>query len=105
MPIPSPVTASRVSLIRQERARTEHIALVYRLLPSGILATLGVASLLVWGLMDHIPRVWLYGWLAVVILVSAVRVGGLRAWQRSAVPRPLLRIGCGIFTWVPPPRD
>lgn len=86
MPIPSPVTSSRANLILQERARGEHIALVYRLLPSGILATLGVASLLVWGLMGHVPYAWLYGWLASVIGVSAMRLWGLRAWRHSAAP-------------------
>lgn len=86
MPVPSPVTSSRAQLILQERARGEQIALVYRLLPSGILATLGVASLLAWGLMDHVPHRWLYGWFVIVIVVSGVRIWGLRAWQRSAAP-------------------
>ncbi len=106
MPIPSPVSASRIDLIRQERARAERIAVVYRLLPSGILATLGVASLLAWGLMNHVPHVWLYGWLAGVILVSALRLGGLRAWQRSATPAAgrwvwYFYLGAAIagFTW------
>ena len=71
---------------REARSRAGQVALVYGLLPSGILATLGVSTLLAWGLAGHIPGIWLYTWLGSVLLVSSVRLLNLRAWRRSAAP-------------------
>jgi len=68
------------------RSRAEQIALVFNLLPSGILATLGVSTLLAWGLVGHMPRIWLYTWLGSVLLVSTARLLNLRAWRRSVSP-------------------
>ncbi len=68
------------------RSRVEQVALVYGLLPSGILATLGVSTLLAWGLVGRMPEIWLYAWLGSVLLVSSVRLLNLRAWRRSAAP-------------------
>ena len=86
--------------------RAEQVALVYRLLPGGIYATLGISSLLVWGLMEQVPQNWLYAWLASVVLVSSARLLCWRAWKRSETLEPVLWVRlfylgaiAGGFTW------
>lgn len=70
----------------QVLARTEQLALVYRLLPGGIAASLGVAILLAGGLMGHVPDQSLAVWLISAALVAVLRFLNLRAWQRSSTP-------------------
>jgi len=80
-PIQPPINVSR-----QDRSRAEQIALVYSLLPSGIIATLSVAAILALGLAGRVSNAWLYIWLASVLVVSGVRMFNLRALRRSTAP-------------------
>ena len=91
---------------RQNRSRAEQIALVFDLLPGAILASLGVASLLAWGLAGYVPRGWLYLWFASVLLISGVRLLTLFAWRRTSAPTSPhwvwhLYVGAGVagLTW------
>lgn len=61
--------------------------MVYRLLPGGIFASVGIAILLAWGLAEQVPRSLLYGWLTSVVLVSGARLLGWRAWNHSDAPQ------------------
>lgn len=103
---PFPSSSFPKSLNRQDRARAEQIALVYSLLPGGIYATLGISVLLAWGLQEHLPRNWLYGWLTSVLLVCGARLLCLRAWNHSDVPESVrwvrffyLGAAAGGMTW------
>lgn len=83
---PFPASSFPGKLSRQDRTRAEQIALVYRLLPGGIYTAAGIAILLAWGLMEQVPRSWLYAWLASIMLVSVARLLCLRAWNHSDAP-------------------
>jgi hypothetical protein len=75
-----------LSPARQVLARSEQVAMVYRLLPGGIGASVGVAILLAGGLYGHVGEWHLVIWLGTVVFVSAVRLLSLRAWRCSRTP-------------------
>lgn len=81
-----PNTLPTMSDVRQSRARTEQIAMVYRLLPGGLAASIVVGILLAAGLRGYVPDRNLAIWLGILILVTGARWLNMRAWQRSPTP-------------------
>ena len=81
-----PSSISPLSPARQALARSEQVAMVYRLLPGGIGASAGVAILLAVGLSGHVPEQNLAIWLGTLALVSGARLLTLRAWRQSQTP-------------------
>ena len=82
----TPSSLPPMSRAWQVLARAEQLSMVYRLLPGGIAASLGVAILLAVGLMGHVPNQSLTIWLSSAALVAVLRFLNLRAWQRSNTP-------------------
>ena len=82
----SELSSDSMNPSRQALARSEQVAMVYRLLPMGIVASGGVAILLAVGLIGHVPDRNLAIWLATLIVVSLARWMSLRAWRRTQNP-------------------
>jgi len=79
-------SAPFMSPARRALARSEQLAMVYRLLPGGIGASVGVAILLAVGLSDHVPGRDLAVWLGAITGVASARIVSLRAWQKTPSP-------------------
>lgn len=73
-----------LSATRQALAKNEQVAMGYRLLPGGLAASAGVASLLSIGLYQHVPTHSLIIWIGIFVLVSGFRYETLRRWRRCA---------------------
>lgn len=74
---PRPVSLSAAVL-------AERVALLYRQVPTGIVANLATVLILTGLLWAHIPDLWLLAWLAAALVQAAARAICLRQYRRRA---------------------